>query len=109
MRPKLGIPLSLAAYGSCVTSPAISDLNPARITMYGAAWCGDCRRSKALLDRRGVDYDYVDLEVEFDGAERAKAISGRTQIPVVVFPDGTHFTEPTDAELAGKLDEAIAA
>jgi mycoredoxin len=91
-----------------VTSPT-SDLYPARITMYGAEWCGDCRRSKALLDRRGVEYDYVDLEVVVDGADRAKAISGRTQIPVVVFPDGTHFTEPTDAELAAKLDEAIAA
>ncbi|GLI27663.1 NrdH-redoxin [Agromyces rhizosphaerae] len=73
--------------------------------MYGAEWCGDCRRSKALLDRLDVDYDYVDLEEEFDGAERAKAISGRTQIPVVVFPDGTHVVEPTDAELAAKLDE----
>ena len=51
--------------------------------------------------RRGVDYDYVDLEAVVDGADRAKAISGRTQIPVVVFPDGTHFTEPTDAELSG--------
>ena len=51
----------------------------------------------------------LDLEVVVDGADRAKAISGRTQIPVVVFPDGTHFTEPTDAELASKLDEAIAA
>ena len=87
-----------------MSSPA-SDLNPARITMYGAAWCGDCRRSKALLDRRGVDYEYVDLELEYDGAARAKAISGRTNIPVVVFPDGTHFTEPTDAELGAKLDE----
>ncbi|GAA1829836.1 mycoredoxin [Agromyces salentinus] len=91
-----------------MTSPA-SDLNPDRITMYGAEWCIDCRRSKALLDGRGVDYDYVDLEVVLDGADRAKAISGRTQIPVVVFPDGTHFTEPTDAQLAAKLDEAIAA
>lgn len=77
--------------------------------MYGAAWCSDCRRSKALLDRHGVDYDYVDLEVVVDGADRAMAISGRTQIPVVVFPDGTHLTEPTDTELAAKLDEAIAA
>ena len=92
-----------------VTSPTATDLNHARITMYGAAWCGDCRRSKALLDRRGVHYDYVDLEVVVDGADQAKAISGRTQIPVVVFPDGTHFTEPTDAELAAKLDDAIAA
>lgn len=92
-----------------MTSPATSDLNPDRITMYGADWCRDCRRSKALLDRRGIDYDYVDLELVADGADRAKAISGRTQIPVVVFPDGEHFTEPTDAELAAKLDEALAA
>ncbi|HEY9324445.1 MAG TPA: glutaredoxin family protein [Agromyces sp.] len=91
-----------------MTSPA-TDLNPARVTMYGAEWCGDCRRSKRLLDSRGVDYDYIDLETVADGADRAKAISGRTQIPVVVFPDGTHFTEPTDAELVAKLDEAIAA
>ena len=92
-----------------MNSPANSDLNPARITMYGADWCRDCRRSKALLDRRGIDYDYIDLEVVDDGADRAKAISGRTQIPVVVFPDGTHFTEPTDAELAAKLDAEAAA
>ena len=92
-----------------MTSPAASDFYPARITMYGADWCRDCRRSKALLDARGVDYEYVDLEAVVDGAERAKAISGRTQIPVVVFPDGTHFTEPTDTELAAKLDEAVAA
>ncbi|WP_157000669.1 glutaredoxin family protein [Agromyces laixinhei] len=91
-----------------MASPA-TDLNPALVTMYGAEWCSDCRRSKALLDRRGVEYDYVDLETVADGADRAKAISGRTQIPVVVFPDGTHFTEPTDSELSEKLDEALAA
>lgn len=32
------------------------------ILFYGTAWCGDCRRSKALLERHGVDYTYVDLE-----------------------------------------------
>jgi len=85
-----------------------TDLHPERITMYGAAWCIDCRRSKALLDTRKIDYDYVDLEQVVDGADRAKAISGRTQIPVVVFPDGTHMTEPTDAQLGTKLDELLA-
>ncbi|KQO97732.1 glutaredoxin family protein [Leifsonia sp. Leaf264] len=79
-----------------------------RITMFGAEWCGDCRRSKRLLDGLGVDYDYVDLEAVENGADRAKAISGRTQIPVVVFPDGDHFVEPTDAALRAKL-EAVAA
>lgn len=74
-----------------------------RITLFGATWCSDCRRSKSLLDTLNVDYDYVDLEVEIEGADRAKAISGRTNIPVVVFPDGTHFVEPRDSDLHAKL------
>jgi mycoredoxin len=79
-----------------------------KITMFGADWCSDCRRSKALLDRLGVDYDYVDVEAELDGAARAEAISNRKNIPVIVFPDATHFVEPTDAELQAKLDEVAA-
>jgi glutaredoxin len=74
-----------------------------RITMFGAQWCGDCRRSKALLDGLGVDFDYVDLELNPDAADRAHAISGRTRIPVIVFPDDSHVVEPTDPELRAKL------
>jgi mycoredoxin len=81
----------------------MSDSAPDRILMFGAEWCRDCRRSKALLDSRGVEYDYVDLESVADGADRAYAVSGRTNIPVVVFPDGTHLVEPTDPELAARL------
>ncbi|RIJ69413.1 glutaredoxin family protein [Nakamurella silvestris] len=81
----------------------MSDSNPSKILMFGADWCGDCRRSKALLDARGADYDYVDLVAVPDGADRALAISGRTRIPVIVFPDGEYLVEPTDAELAAKL------
>jgi glutaredoxin len=79
-----------------------------KITMFGAAWCSDCRRSKALLDRLEVDYDYVDVKAVEDGAARAEAISGRKNIPVIVFPDATHVVEPTDAELEAKLQEAAA-
>lgn len=78
-----------------------------RVTMYGAQWCHDCRRSKALLDRVGADYEYIDLEANPEKADIAHSISGRTNIPVVVFPDGTHFVEPTDAELQGKLDAIV--
>ena len=75
-----------------------------RITMYGAEWCSDCRRSKKLLDGLSVDYDYIDLEAVPEAADAAKAISGRTNIPVVAFPDGSHFVEPSDAELKAKLE-----
>ncbi len=73
------------------------------ITMYGATWCGDCRRSKSLLDALGVEYSYVDLEEKPEAADEAQAISGRKNIPVVVFPDGTHQVEPSDPDLHAKL------
>lgn len=74
------------------------------VTMYGAEWCGDCRRSKRLLDSLGVDYEYVN--VEFDDAAREKAIgiAGAQSIPVITFPDGTHVVEPSDPDLRAKLE-----
>ncbi|MFF2050648.1 glutaredoxin family protein [Leifsonia sp. NPDC058194] len=74
-----------------------------KVTMFGADWCRDCIRSKALLDRLGADYEYIDLVARPEEADRAQAISGRTNIPVVVFPDGRHFTEPSDQELEAAL------
>jgi glutaredoxin-like protein len=79
------------------------------ITIYGADWCGDCRRSKKLLDWMGVDYEYIDVEAIESAADEARAISGRTNIPVVTFPDGTHFVEPSDAELRAKVEALQAA
>ena len=79
------------------------NLNDGRVVMYGADWCIDCRRAKAVLDTDRVDYDYVDVEAIEDGAQRALAISGRTNIPVIVFPDGSHLVEPNDRELRAKL------
>jgi len=75
-----------------------------KVTMLGADWCRDCRRSKALLDGLGIDYDYVDVEADLSAADRAEAISGRKNIPVVALPDGKHFVEPSDAELRGELE-----
>jgi glutaredoxin-like protein len=75
------------------------------ITMYGADWCSDCRRAKTLLDEKGVRYDYIDVERVLDGADRAFAISGRTNIPVIAFSDGTHQVEPSNADLEAKLAE----
>ena len=74
-----------------------------RVTVFGADWCRDCIRAKAYLDRVGADYDYIDLVARPQEADRAHAISGRTNIPVIVFPDGRHLVEPSDPELAAAL------
>lgn len=86
-----------------MTSHATADTFD-RITMFGARWCSDCRRSKALLDTLEVDYDYIDLEQVADAADRAHVLSGRTSIPVIAFPDATHLVEPSDATLRAKVE-----
>ena len=79
------------------------------ITMYGAGWCGDCVRSKRLLDELKVEYTYVDIEVVPGASDTVIEINGGTKsIPVIVFADGTHLTEPSDAALRSKIDEIAA-
>lgn len=73
--------------------------------MFGAAWCIDCRRTKKQLDELGVAYTYVDLEADPAAADVAKDISGRTNIPVVVYPDSSHHVEPSNADVEAKLTE----
>ena len=75
------------------------------ITMFGAEWCGDCRRTKKQLDELGVEYTYIDLEAEPAAADVARDISGRTNIPVVVDPDASHHVEPSNADVESKLRE----
>ena len=76
----------------------------AQITMYGAAWCGDCRRSKAFLDGKAIEYHYIDVEADESASEKVIEINGgQRSIPVILFPDGTHMTEPSDKDLEAKL------
>ncbi|GAA5034017.1 glutaredoxin family protein [Microbacterium fluvii] len=75
------------------------------ITMFGADWCRDCIRTKAQLDGLGIAYTYIDLVVQPDAAEVAREISGRTNIPVVVYPDASHHVEPSNADVEAKLRE----
>lgn len=75
-----------------------------QITMYSADWCGDCRRSKRLMDELNVPYTIIDVEADQLAAEKVKEINGGAQsIPVIVFSDGTHLTEPSDKDLKAKL------
>lgn len=78
---------------------------PPTITVFGADWCRDCLRTKRQLDRLAVDYHYIDLVADPAAAEVARDISGRTRIPVVVYPDASHHVEPSDADVEAKLRE----
>ena len=77
---------------------------PRNIVIYGADWCGDCLRSKKLLAARGVDYEWIDVEVQAGAAQEAVRLAGgRRNIPVIVMPDGSVLVEPSDPELEKAL------
>jgi glutaredoxin-like protein len=76
----------------------------ADIIMYGADWCGDCRRSKRLFEELDIQVNHIDVEVDKSAAAKVVEINGGAQsIPVIVFSDGTHLTEPSDNDLKAKL------
>jgi len=75
---------------------------PAVLTVYGASWCADCRNTQRYLDAAGVEYRYIDLEMD-DAAQKMLDGAGYRAIPVVVTPDGTVLIEPSARELAAAI------
>ena len=54
------------------------------ITVYGADWCEDTRRSQRLLRRLHVPHRYVNIDDDLDGLERAKALNhGQRRTPTI--------------------------
>lgn len=75
----------------------------AQVTYYGADWCVDCRRSKALLNKLEVAYETKDVSESAELAAEAEAVSGRKNIPVILFEDGQFLVEPSDSDLQSAL------
>ncbi len=82
----------------------------AEITLYGTNWCSDCKRSKKFFGEQRVQYNFVDIESDDAGMRVVEEKNnGKHVIPVIVFADGSHLIEPSNAELAAKLGLQTAA
>ena len=75
-----------------------------QITLYGAHWCPDCRRSKQFLGEQQIPYHWVDIEQDPAAEQLVIAKNaGKRIIPTLVFADGSFLVEPSNAELAANL------
>ena len=75
------------------------------VRVYGADWCEDTRRARQFLERLGVSYEYVNVELD----ERARAWvreqnGGKERKPTVDVA-GQILCAPTDHELTSALRE----
>ncbi len=69
------------------------------LIMYGADWCGDCHRVKAILDTQGIAYNYRDTNIEDVHQDMLALTDDRDEIPTLVFPDGSVHQNPDNARL----------
>ncbi|HEX9036753.1 MAG TPA: glutaredoxin domain-containing protein [Ktedonobacterales bacterium] len=80
------------------------------ILFYSTTWCGDCRRSRRVLDAMGIAYKDIDIEEYPDAADVVRKLNdGMQSVPTILFPDGTVLVEPSNAALEQKLTAMAAA
>ena len=39
------------------------------IDFYGADWCPDCQRAKAYLKENGIDFNFIDVDIDKNGQQ----------------------------------------
>ena len=82
----------------------------AAVVIYSTGHCAYCDRTKALLERKAVEF--TEIMVDEDPAQRAEMVrrSGRRSVPQI-FISTTHvggFEEIYALEREGKLDALLA-
>jgi len=79
------------------------------VVMYRTSWCPYCARARALLDRKGVLVEEIDIEERPEARAQMIARSGRTSVPQI-FIGETHVGGCDDLhalEAAGRLDPLL--
>jgi glutaredoxin 3 len=82
-----------------------------RVTIYTTEACGYCRTAKALLDRRAIPYEEINLERDPDGRSALVERTGMMTFPQVLI-DGEPiggYQELSAADRAGRLEGLAAA
>ncbi len=81
------------------------------VTVYTTDMCPYCRSAKALLDRRGISYDEINLSRDPDSRHELAQVTGMITFPQIMI-DGESiggFQELLAADRAGQLTEFLAA
>jgi glutaredoxin 3 len=82
-----------------------------QIMLYTTEPCGFCRQAKALLGKRGLTYDEINLAMDADGRAELAQRTGMMTFPQVIIGDQLvgGFTELVSADKSGRLSELVAA
>jgi glutaredoxin 3 len=82
----------------------------ARIRMYSTTWCGYCVRAKALLERRGLEYEEIVMDDDPAFRQKLLEMTGRWTVPQIFIDDVPigGYTELWCLDRDGRLDDLAA-
>ncbi len=76
------------------------------VVLFGTQWCAATQMVRRWLERQGVPFQYVDLEVSPESADRLRWLTGGAASHPTVLVKGEVLVEPTLSELAWALGAA---
>jgi glutaredoxin 3 len=78
--------------------------------MYSTTWCGYCIRARALLDRRGLEYEEIVMDDDPAFRQKLLEMTGRWTVPQIFIDDVPigGYTELWCLDRDGRLDELAA-
>ena len=81
------------------------------VTVYTTERCAFCVAAKALLKKRGIAYDEINLSRDPDSRYELADITGMATFPQIVIEGQAlgGFEELRDADRSGRLAELLAA
>ena len=82
-----------------------------QVTLYTTDYCSMCTSAKALLTRRGIAYEEINLARDPDSREELARVTGMVTFPQIVI-DGEAlggFDALLAADREGRLGELLAA
>jgi glutaredoxin 3 len=84
----------------------------APVTIYTTRYCPYCHAAKALLDRKGVTFQEIDVSGDWEGRQQmTQRANGRTTVPQIFIGDA-HVGGCDDLyalDQAGELDPLLTA
>jgi glutaredoxin 3 len=81
------------------------------VTLYTTDHCSRCVSAKTLLQRRGIDYQEINLAKDPDGRAALARSTGMVTFPQIVIGDQAlgGFDDLVAADRAGRLNAIVAA
>ena len=75
------------------------------ITIYATEWCWDCRRARKFFDQHRIPYQWINIDHDQEAEKFViQTNQGMRSVPTILFPDGSTLVEPSNQQLARKLD-----